>query len=525
MNVAAIFVALCLALAWASPVGAHSALLETAPKKGEVTDDPPTSLELRFNEPVEQALAHVIVYDWNGRPILTGQPDSESKRSRVLYFTLPDLEQGTYTVQWSIVSLDGHPVSGSYVFSVGKATEGGVQSVDTAAGGSTILLVAARFVVEGLLLVGAGLYWFAWMAERRKQPSIRMLWKKGHSIGTIFLIVGTLVEFAVYSAYLPAGLAQSILNGRWDLLLHFPFMLTLFAQLLFLILLLIPGMVPAWYLGTWLFLAAVPAFGGHVWGMEQPLAALVARIFHQLSIALWLGALSYLILLIAWKRKQGKEVASKEFRPFFVRCAMVASGLVVLSGIMMVFLQTGWKAIMTQWGGWSTMLLVKIGLIMLMLGIASFQTLKWRRRGTFSTARLIRVEWFAGFLAIFVGVWMSQIAYPLPVKSYESSLTSGQAEAEVKIDKLQAGKQTMIIRLPSLEQQVPERVSVEMSMPDHGMEAGVFVAEETRSGEYEVELPFTMPGGWNFIIRAEYAGGEEEKWEDDVFIAGEGNGG
>src|SRR5699024_12004970 len=61
------------------------------------------------------------------------------------------------------------------------------------------------------------------------------------------------------------------------------------------ILLLIPDMVRGWYLAVWALLAIIPAFGGHIWGMKEPLIALIPRIIHQLSIAFWLGALAYII--------------------------------------------------------------------------------------------------------------------------------------------------------------------------------------------------------------------------------------
>lgn len=502
-------------------VEAHAVLQETVPGKGQVTETPPKSLKLTFNEPIEQELASVTVYDWNARPVLSGQPDGEDERSKVLEFTLPELEEGTYNVQWSVVSLDGHPVSGSFFFAVGKATEGGVKTV-SGGGGSEKLLIVTRTVVEGLLLLGAGLYWFAWLAEKRGYPGIGTLIKRGRHIGATVLLIGTLSELVTYAVTLPAGLPQTILKGRWDLLLQFPFVLMLFGQLFLIIMLILPDMVRGWYLGLWLLLAAVPSFGGHVWGMEQPFVALIPRIFHQLAIALWLGALLYVILLHIWKKRQGEDASLKAFRPFFVQRMVVTSGLVILSGVIMVLLQTGWKAIFTDWRPWNTLLLLKVIFTIFMLSLALFQTLKWRKQGSFSTPRLIRVEWLAGLAVIFFGVWMSQIPYPLPIKSYASTLTADQLETEVKIDILQPGEQTMHARIPDLDGDPPDRVTVDMGMPQHGMHAGPFTGELTDAGIYEVALEFSMSGSWHITIRAEYPGGEEKEWKDVVFIVGDG---
>ncbi|MGE8207363.1 copper resistance protein CopC [Heyndrickxia sp. NPDC080065] len=522
------FAALCIGFfiffLQAPPVEAHSTLLETTPAEKIVTEESPPTLKLRFNEPIEQDLAIVTIYDWNAKPVFTGKPDGDgAKRTSLLEFSLPKLKQGTYTVQWSVVSLDGHPVSGAYHFAVSKATKGGVKSV-TGAGENKGPLIASRTIAEGLLLLGAGLFWFSWLAEKKHFPSLGSLFKRGRGIGAFVLVLATIAELITYAAALPSGLIQTIFNGRWDLLLQFPFILMVLAQLFFLIMLFIPGMMRGWYLFMWLALVIVPAFGGHVWGLENPIIALIPRIIHQLSIALWLGALCYVILLVIWQKKQEEGVSWKEFRPFFVNKMMVASGLVVISGIIMVFLQSGWIAVVTDWSGWSTLLLIKIIFTILMLSLALFQTLKWKRQQNFTTIKIIRVEWIAGLVVILMGVWMSQTAYPIASKSYNSTLTDGQAKAEVNISKLQVGEQRMIVQIPDVDGKLPEEVTVNLTMPDHGMKYSASSAGTKDSSEYQVNLPFSMIGTWRIEIIAKYPGGKQKEWTDDIFVAGGGNG-
>src|SRR5699024_9993911 len=139
------------------------------------------------------------------------------------------------------------------------------------------------------------------------------------------------------------------------------------------------GMVRGWYLALWLALAVTPAFGGHVWGIEDPIIALIPRIVHQIAIAFWLGALCYIILLLMWQRKQDTPVSWRSFRPFFVNRMLVASGLVVISGIVMVYLQTVITAVFTDWKTWSIIVIIKVVLTLVMGSFALFQTLKWKR--------------------------------------------------------------------------------------------------------------------------------------------------
>lgn len=505
-----------------STVHAHATLVEMEPAEDIVAEEAPSSLTLTFNEPIEHDLAMLTIYDSNAKPVFTGNPDDGVEKSPKLEFSPPDLEDGTYTVKWNVVSADGHPVGGSYAFAVGEPTEGGVKTVDGNDESETSL-VLARIVPEALLLVGAGLFWFGWLAERQGFPGVGSLWRKGRLIAAALLVIGTIAEFIIYGLSLPPGIIEVMLNGRWELLQQFPFIIMLAAQLLLLILVFIPGMMQGWYLAVWALLAVVPSFGGHVWGMKEPFVALIPRVFHQLAIAFWLGALAYIILLLLWQKKQEKPFSWKNFRPFFVNKMLVASGLVVISGVVMVYLQAGVKAVFTDWKTWSAIVIIKIILTAAMGAIALWQTLKWKRVGDFTTKRLIRWEWGVGLLVVVLGVWLSQIAYPMKVETYQESLEEEQVEAEVAIDKLQMGDRNMAAEIPEVDGEQPEDVQVQVSMPQHDMGSDELTAEETEKGHYTAELPFTMSGTWLVEITATYPEHQKVEWTDEVFIAGEGN--
>src|SRR5699024_11538054 len=131
-------------------------------------------------------------------------------------------------------------------------------------------------------------------------PSLDTLWKRGRWIGAVLIVLGTIAELIAYSFSLPPGIIEVILNGRWELLLQFPFVLMLFAQMFFLILVFIPGMERICYLALWLLLAITTAFCGHVLGMDNPVLVLIKLIFNQIVIAFCLYVLCYVIFIIIW---------------------------------------------------------------------------------------------------------------------------------------------------------------------------------------------------------------------------------
>ena len=99
---------------------AHVALLASQPAANSVLPASPPSLRLEFSEPVEPAVAHLSIVETAGRAIpLT--PANDPHDAYVIVATVPTLAPGGYRVQWHVVSEDGHPVGGSFTFTVGSA--------------------------------------------------------------------------------------------------------------------------------------------------------------------------------------------------------------------------------------------------------------------------------------------------------------------------------------------------------------------------------------------------------------------
>ena len=100
----------------ATPANAHADLLEASPADGEVLQAPPDVVVLTFNDVLATYGLGLQVLDGNGKSVGAASPSANGREVRAqLPSSLPD---GAYTVQWRVVSADGHPVSGEYVFGV-----------------------------------------------------------------------------------------------------------------------------------------------------------------------------------------------------------------------------------------------------------------------------------------------------------------------------------------------------------------------------------------------------------------------
>jgi putative copper export protein/methionine-rich copper-binding protein CopC len=116
-------VALVLALGGAGPaspvpvlsVSVHARLERSVPAAGDTLASPPARLRLEFSGSVEETGAEVRLLGPGGRT-WSLESTRDSSDPRVLLARLPELALGGFRVEWRVISADGHPVVGDFVF-------------------------------------------------------------------------------------------------------------------------------------------------------------------------------------------------------------------------------------------------------------------------------------------------------------------------------------------------------------------------------------------------------------------------
>jgi copper transport protein len=173
---------LTLLLLGAPPASAHAALVKTAPQDSQILDSAPAEVTLTFGEDVSIGLGQLKVVTPDGSRVDTGVPTQSSGGSVVHIPLKSGLAQGSYLVVWRVVSADSHPVSGAFVFSIGKASgeidklkgRGNLTSLTAAPRAPSIALGTTRFLGFSALLVFLGgaifslLLWPAGLPRMRK---------------------------------------------------------------------------------------------------------------------------------------------------------------------------------------------------------------------------------------------------------------------------------------------------------------------------------------------------------------------
>ncbi len=172
---AALFTA-ALLLVPATPAAAHNSLQEATPARDARLTTAPTQVTLRFMQRLNPAFTTITLRDAAERPVPASAPAVDGATGTV---TIEEpLGNGTYTVAYRVVSRDGHPVQGSYRFTVADpaAPPAAVPSptADASAGASASAPADARQVRTPLRRAPtprrapttAVCRWDSWSAER-----------------------------------------------------------------------------------------------------------------------------------------------------------------------------------------------------------------------------------------------------------------------------------------------------------------------------------------------------------------------
>ncbi len=119
--VAALLTAFALLVVPASPAHAHDELIGSNPSADSTVEGVPAQLTLTFSGAIatDAGASEVAVTDASGTSLVADPP---SAQDNVLTQPLTGAASGAITVLWKVVSSDGHPISGTFAFTVAAAS-------------------------------------------------------------------------------------------------------------------------------------------------------------------------------------------------------------------------------------------------------------------------------------------------------------------------------------------------------------------------------------------------------------------
>ncbi|MFI6064280.1 copper resistance protein CopC [Micromonospora sp. NPDC051227] len=166
---AAVLAVLVAVLIPAGPAWAHNSLKTATPARDATVPSAPTEVTLEFMQRIDPVFTTIVLTDAAKRKLPTGEPVVTGAKTTVqVTDTLPN---GTYTVAYRVVSVDGHPVQGSYPFTVADPTSSAAPVANGSAsaptpsvaaqsgGGPSVAVLVAASALALLVLLTAGLLW------------------------------------------------------------------------------------------------------------------------------------------------------------------------------------------------------------------------------------------------------------------------------------------------------------------------------------------------------------------------------
>lgn len=107
-----------LGLAATSTASAHAKLESSAPQANAIVSPAPSQVRLQFSEQLELPFSKVKLIDEKGVVVEPSKTSLDDANPKVLVARVPSLHSGSWRVQWSTVTRDGHKVKGQFDFRV-----------------------------------------------------------------------------------------------------------------------------------------------------------------------------------------------------------------------------------------------------------------------------------------------------------------------------------------------------------------------------------------------------------------------
>ncbi|KLK92942.1 hypothetical protein AA309_11915 [Microvirga vignae] len=501
-----------LALLCGERAFAHAALVSSNPADGAVVETAPSKVELRFNEPVAPLTANLA--DAQGR-VHHGLP--VAGHDTILDITLPaDLPLGSHVLSYRVVSGDGHPISGSVVFSIRTSSAVRTGSDAKQSWDVHVALWLSRMLVHlGLFAGVGGVFFQRWIAPTL--PS-----RKTAQILTILLGVGAGAALAslAFQGLDALGLSLTDLGSPlvWSAGWRTSFGPTIAAALTAFAVASASKQVRVETWGRGLSLLGLVGVGvsmtlsGHASSASPQWLMRPAVFLHSIGVAYWVGALIPLMLLL----RQAPPLLALPVVRRFSSGALVAVGLMSLAGVMLAVVQVAAPAnlIGTAYG---RILVVKTLLVTGLLGLAGMNRLwltpaltapagsgrKWLIRSIVTETALV-----VAILAL-AGLWRftppPRVLASAPEISSSTSvhLHAPKLMAQVTLFPGRSGATRAKILVASVhgESVDAKKISLVLAKPDSGIEPIERPAVKTGRSEWSVDgLVLPLPGSWQVKV-------------------------
>ena len=434
-----------LGLCTAPSANAHATLVSSTPVDGARVEVAPAEVTLTFEEPVQLVPGTAQVISDDGARADSGDAHLSTDGATLVIPLRPDVEKGSYSAVWRVISADTHTVSGSISFGVGQAAhEPPPQTVDPSHVLTVTDDVVQGFVYLGVILslgltfVCATLWRWALSLARIRA----LIWAGWALIGCAtfaqFLIEGPRALGVGWAEIFAGSAVSEALHDRTGAVLMVRTVALLLMAAVTRRIIKRSNAIPAepdrtgiamLVTGAAAVAVSVAARGHAATGRDLWLAIPVTAL-HLLAMAVWVGGLITLVLAVLPQRR------TENLRRWSQTALSCVSVLVVTGGYQ------AWRQVYPVGALWSTRygitLLVKLALV---IGMLTLGYLARRRLTPERLRRTVPIEAALGVAVIVITTVLT--AQPPARDTYGPSLSAvaplGSRSAEIHVSSTRHG--------------------------------------------------------------------------------------
>ncbi|MCQ4085301.1 copper resistance CopC/CopD family protein [Saccharibacillus sp. JS10] len=513
-----------------SLASAHATLVSSTPADQTSMAKMPETIQLTFNETIQGEFLSIEITNTAGKKMPVGQATVQQNDERIVTSAVEgDFPDGIYTLNWRVVSADGHPIRGTIRFGIGSdgvLTDAGVAggAADYTPGADTVAHRAALYTlfsaVAGVILFLG----FLLPAELRSTQSItrpmRILFWTSMTLLLLVILIGLPLQAKLFAdvpwseAFGKEILGQTLegtSSGRMFLLQVLVWLMIAGAVVV--------NDVMGWGKrgGHWtivivgfVLLLVTKALTGHAAGTEHVFSQVLADTLHMLGATVWIGGILALLFYLIFAKKEGIGGIWKKTVQRFAPWAFGSVIALIFSGVVMSVTHIPtWSDLFTSRYGQLIVAKSVLLLIMATLGFIHFRNA--RRKQEAQKIGALITEFAAGIIVLVLAGLLTNVPTPPPAAAAPTAFSDVQPaeDAEnVKISldvrPLKVGNSTFTVRFTDAEgaarsdwQQVTLRIAPQAS-PTEETEVR---ADKQTDGSYQVSgLYFGNAGTWNVEV-------------------------
>ncbi|KXG10650.1 Copper transport protein YcnJ [Anoxybacillus sp. P3H1B] len=505
---------------------AHAYIVRSTPSENETLARAPSMIRIEFNEEIQDHFYSLKLINEAGQSITLNQVRIDKNHPKILEANLPNaLSQGTYMIQWRVVSSDGHPVKGTIPFQIGQGgktetsilpkTKNYLPQLD-------MVWIRWLFYVSSSLFVG--MLFFKQIVEPKQETfSFSFRYNALYWLAYIGMSLSILLSLPLQitvEADVPWSKAWSVSFIK-KMITDSSFGSVWLIQIACLGLLLITGSAITYFhqrqekrLKRWVSLSFIIGMGllftksllGHTAASPHRMISVLIDFLHLLAASLWLGSLCMIAIILPLELLAKKE---KDWHRYWAAIKRFSYwGAIFACGVMMTGAYMSLQQVPTFSALLSTMygkfLMGKVMLLMMMLLLASIHI--WARKKGRKLGLSIWGEWGIGIIVLLLAAVLTNLppATAAPGPFQQTKEVHGYTIV-LKVTPNILGTNHFTIHIKNQKGQPVqdiEQVTVTLASKEMDMGENVLQVRGNQSGTYQIQGMISMAGRWNIHIHA-----------------------